>query len=66
MIHGIHLALLCLATLTIVSTIVFARLRAQDVHQSAGIKPRFQPVCSVVLPDGRVMTYTLVSLLQLQ
>jgi EmrB/QacA subfamily drug resistance transporter len=30
MIHGIHLALLCLATLTIVSTIVFARLRAQD------------------------------------
>jgi len=30
MIHGIHLALLCLATLTIVSTIVFTRLRAQD------------------------------------
>jgi len=30
MIHGIHLALLCLAALTIVSTIVFARLRAQD------------------------------------
>ena len=30
MIHGIHLALLCLAALTIASTIVFARLRAQD------------------------------------
>lgn len=30
MIHGIHLALLCLAALTIVSTMVFARLRAQD------------------------------------
>jgi MFS family permease len=30
MIHGVHLALLCLAALTIVSTIVFARLKAQD------------------------------------
>jgi MFS family permease len=30
MIHGVHLALLCLAALTIASTIVFARLRAQD------------------------------------
>jgi hypothetical protein len=30
MIHGIHLALLGLATLTVVSTIVFWHLRAQD------------------------------------
>jgi EmrB/QacA subfamily drug resistance transporter len=30
LLHGIHLALLCLATLTIVSTLVFARLRAED------------------------------------
>src|SRR5277367_2009851 len=30
MIHGVHLAMLCLATLTIVSTWVFARLRAED------------------------------------
>jgi EmrB/QacA subfamily drug resistance transporter len=30
MIHGIHLALLCLAVLTIVSTAVFVRLRPQD------------------------------------
>jgi EmrB/QacA subfamily drug resistance transporter len=30
MIHGIHVALLALAALTIVSTIVFTRLRAQD------------------------------------
>jgi MFS family permease len=30
MIHGIHLALLGLATLTVVSTIVFGQLRAQD------------------------------------
>jgi EmrB/QacA subfamily drug resistance transporter len=30
MIHGIHLALLGLAALTIISTIVFVRLRAQD------------------------------------
>jgi len=30
MIHGVHLALLCLAVLTIASTTVFARLRPQD------------------------------------
>jgi EmrB/QacA subfamily drug resistance transporter len=30
MIHGVHLALLCLSVLTIVSTIVFVRLRPQD------------------------------------
>jgi EmrB/QacA subfamily drug resistance transporter len=30
LLHGIHLALLCLATLTMVSTVVFARLRAED------------------------------------
>ncbi|MDB6099594.1 MAG: drug resistance transporter, EmrB/QacA subfamily, partial [Gammaproteobacteria bacterium] len=30
MIHGVHLALICLAALTITSTIVFVRLRAQD------------------------------------
>jgi EmrB/QacA subfamily drug resistance transporter len=30
LLHGIHLALLGLATLTIVSTVVFARLRAED------------------------------------
>jgi len=30
MIHGIHLALLCLAVLTIVSTVVFVRLRPRD------------------------------------
>jgi EmrB/QacA subfamily drug resistance transporter len=30
LLHGIHLALLGLATLTIVSTLVFARLRAED------------------------------------
>jgi EmrB/QacA subfamily drug resistance transporter len=30
MIHGIHIALLALAALTVVSTMVFARLRAQD------------------------------------
>jgi EmrB/QacA subfamily drug resistance transporter len=30
MIHGIHLALLALGALTIVSTVVFSRLRAQD------------------------------------
>jgi hypothetical protein len=30
MIHGVHLAMLCLAALTIASTIVFARLRAED------------------------------------
>jgi EmrB/QacA subfamily drug resistance transporter len=30
MIHGVHLALICLAALTIASTIVFVRLRAQD------------------------------------
>ena len=30
LLHGIHLALCCLAALTIVSTLVFARLKAQD------------------------------------
>jgi EmrB/QacA subfamily drug resistance transporter len=30
MIHGVHLALLCLAVLTIASTIVFVRLKPQD------------------------------------
>jgi uncharacterized membrane protein YbhN (UPF0104 family) len=30
LLHGIHLALLGLAALTIVSTLVFARLRAED------------------------------------
>lgn len=30
MIHGVHLALVCLAALTIASTVVFFRLRAQD------------------------------------
>jgi EmrB/QacA subfamily drug resistance transporter len=30
MIHGVHLALLCLAVLTIVSTVVFVRLRPRD------------------------------------
>jgi hypothetical protein len=30
MIHGVHLAMLCLAALTIASTIVFARLHAED------------------------------------
>jgi EmrB/QacA subfamily drug resistance transporter len=30
MIHGIHLALLCLAVLTIVSTVVFVRLKPRD------------------------------------
>ena len=30
LLHGIHLALYCLAALTIVSTLVFARLKAQD------------------------------------
>jgi EmrB/QacA subfamily drug resistance transporter len=30
LLHGIHLALFCLAALTIVSTVVFARLKSQD------------------------------------
>jgi hypothetical protein len=30
LLHGIHLAFLSVATLTIVSTVVFSRLRAQD------------------------------------
>ena len=47
LLHGIHLALLGLATLTIVSTVVFARLRAEDGaavsrHKSA-VPIRFDP-----------------------
>jgi MFS family permease len=40
MIHGIHLALLALGTLTIVSTSVFWRLRAQDGTAVSGHKPQ--------------------------
>jgi EmrB/QacA subfamily drug resistance transporter len=44
MIHGVHLALVCLAALTIASTVVFFRLRAQDGaavsrHQQAQAPP---------------------------
>jgi EmrB/QacA subfamily drug resistance transporter len=39
MIHGVHLALLCLAALTIASTIVFARLRAEDGSAVSRHKP---------------------------
>jgi len=47
MIHGIHLALLVLGVMTLISTVVFTRLRADDgnaVSQHKADLPALRPI----------------------